>query len=170
MNVPMGKETQNIQLEEVFVKYKPIVTFRVKKSLGAHNPDCDDVANEAITDIIEKIRKGEFRGESSVGTFIYTITSRRIVDYIRKKTKFLKRVPEPTYYPDLQEQIEDKERAEMIATAIKKLGPKYREVLQLYYDRELSRKEMAQKLGVSPQKVSERLNYSKRLLKKLTET
>jgi RNA polymerase sigma factor (sigma-70 family) len=170
MNVPMGKETQKIQLEEVFVKYKPTVTFRVKKSLGAHNPDCDDVANEIITNVIEKIKKGEFRGESSAGTFIYTITSRRIVDYIRQKSKILKHVSEPACYPDPQEQIEDKERAEMIATAIKKLGPKYREALYLYYYKELTRKEVAQKLGISPRRVSERVNYSQKLLKKLIKT
>jgi RNA polymerase sigma factor (sigma-70 family) len=170
MNAPMGKEKQKNQLEEVFVKYKPIVTFRVKKSLGAYNPDCDDVANEIITNVIEKIKKGEFRGESSVGTFIYTITSRRIIDYIRQKSKVLKHVPEPASYPDPQEQIEDKERAEMIATAIKKLKPKYREVLYLYYYKEFSREEVALKLGISPRRVSERVNYSQKLLKKLIKT
>jgi RNA polymerase sigma factor (sigma-70 family) len=170
MNAPMGEEKQKNQLEEVFVKYKPIVTFRVKKSLGAYNPDCDDVANEIITNVIEKIKKGEFRGESSVGTFIYTITSRRIIDYIRQKSKVLKHVPEPASYPDPQEQIEDKERAEMIATAIKKLKPKYREVLYLYYYKEFSREEVALKLGISPRRVSERVNYSQKLLKKLIKT
>jgi RNA polymerase sigma-70 factor (ECF subfamily) len=170
MNAPMGKEKQKNQLEEVFVKYKSIVTFRVKKSLGAYNPDCDDVANEIITNVIEKIKKGQFRGESSVGTFIYTITSRRIIDYIRQKSKVLKHVPEPASYPDPQEQIEDKERAEMIATAIKKLKPKYREVLYLYYYEEFSREEVAQKLGISPRRVSERVNYSQKLLKKLLKT
>jgi RNA polymerase sigma factor (sigma-70 family) len=170
MNALMGEEKQKNQLEEVFVKYKPIVTFRVKKSLGAYNPDCDDVANEIITNVIEKIKKGEFRGESSVGTFIYTITSRRIIDYIRQKSKVLKHVPEPASYPDPQEQIEDKERAEMIATAIKKLKPKYREVLYLYYYKEFSREEVALKLGISPRRVSERVNYSQKLLKKLIKT
>ncbi len=170
MDATMGKEKQKSQLDEIFVKYKPIVTFRVKKSLGAYNPDCDDVANEIITNVIEKIKKGEFRGESSVGTFIYTITSRRIIDYIRQKSKVLKHVPEPTSYPDPHEQIESKERAEMIATAIKKLKPKYREVLYLYYYKEFSREEVAQKLGISPRRVSERVNYSQKLLKKLIKT
>jgi RNA polymerase sigma-70 factor (ECF subfamily) len=170
MNATMGREKQKIQLEEIFVKYKPIVTFRVKKSLGAYNPDCDDVANEIITNVIEKIKKEEFRGDSSVGTFIYTITSRRIIDYIRQKSKILKHVPEPASYPDPQEQIENKERAEMIAEAIKKLKPKYREVLYLYYYKEFSREEVAQKLGISPRRVSERVNYSQKLLKNLIKT
>jgi len=170
MDAIMGKARQKIQLEEIFVKYKPIVTFRVKKSLGAFNPDSEDVANEIITNVIEKIKKGEFRGESSVGTFIYTITSRRIIDYIRQKSKVLKHVPEPASYPAPEEQIENKERAEMIAAAIKKLKPKYREVLYLYYYKDFSREEVAQKLGISPRRVSERVNYSQKLLKKLIKT
>ncbi len=166
----MGEKKQKIQLEEIFVKYKPIVTFRVKKSLGAFNPDSEDVANEIITNVIEKIKKGEFRGESSIGTFIYTITSRRIIDYIRQKSKVLKHVPEPASYPAPEEQIENKERAEMIATAIKKLKPKYREVLYLYYYKDFSREEVAEKLGISPRRVSERVNYSQKLLKKFIRT
>ena len=108
MIAAMGNSSEKIKLEEIFVKYKSVVSFRVKKSLGAFNPDCDDVANEIITNVVEKIKKGEFRGESSIGTFIYTITSRRIVDYIRQKSKVLKHVPEPSSYPDPQEQIENK--------------------------------------------------------------
>jgi len=166
MTATMGNKKEKTLLEDIFMKYRPIVGFRVRKSLGARNPDCEDVANEIITNVIEKLKKKEFRGESSIGTFIYTITSRRIVDYIRQKSKVLKHVPEPSAYPDPQEQIESKERAETIATAIKKLKPKYREVLYLYYYKDLSREEVAEKLGISPRRVSERVNYSQKLLKR----
>lgn len=155
-----------LELDEVVTKYRPVVGFRVKKSLGASNPDWEDVVNEIILNVIEKIEKREFRGESSIGTFIYTITSRRIVDYIRQKSKVLKHAPEPTPFLSPDEQIENKERAEMIANAIKQLKPKYREILYLYYYRELSRGEMAKKLGISLRRVSERVNYSQKLLRK----
>ena len=162
----MGR-VEKINLDEIFIKYKPVVGFRVKKSLGAHNPDCDDIVSEILTNVVEKIKKGEFRGESSIGTFIYTITSRRIIDYIRQKSKVLKHIPEPSSYPDPQEQMENNERAQMMVEKIKGLKPKYREVLYLYYYKELSREEVAQKLGISPRRVSERVNYSQKLLKKM---
>ena len=161
------KKKEQLNLEEIITKYRPIVGFRVKKSLGVANPDWEDIVNEIMLNVIEKIKKGEFRGESSIGTFIYTITSRRIVDYIRRKTKVLKHAPEPKPMPAPHEQIENKERTEMIAAAIKKLKPKYREVLYLYYYRDLSREEVAQKLGISPRRVSEKVNYSQKLLRKL---
>jgi RNA polymerase sigma-70 factor (ECF subfamily) len=165
----MGKKKQEINLEEIYDKYGPVIRFRVRKSLGASNPDWEDVVNEIISNVIEKINRQEFRGESSIGTFIYTITSRRIVDYIRQKTKVLKHAPEPTPYPDPHERVENKERAELIAAAIKKLKPKYREVLYLYYYKGLSREEVAKKLSITPHRVSERVNYSQKLLKKLVK-
>jgi len=158
---------EEINLEELYTKYRPVISFRVKKSLGVSNPDWEDIVNEIITNVIEKIKKGQFRGESSIGTFIYTITSRRIIDYIRRKSKILKYAPEPASYPEPSKHIENKERAELVARAIRKLKPKYREVLYFYYYKGLSREEVAQKLSITPHRVSERVNYSQKLLKEL---
>jgi RNA polymerase sigma-70 factor (ECF subfamily) len=154
-------------LDEVILKYRPVVSFKVRKSLGSYNPDWEDVVNEIITNVIEKIKSGEFRAESSIGTFIYTITCRRIVDYIRQKTKVLKHAPEPAVLPDPSKTVENEERSERIASCINRLKPKFKEVLYLYYYKELSREEVAQKLGISPRKVSERVNYAQKLLKKM---
>jgi RNA polymerase sigma-70 factor (ECF subfamily) len=154
-------------LDAIIAKYRPVVSFRVKKSLGSHTPDWEDVVNEIMLNAIEKLESGNFRGESSVGTFIYTITSRRIIDHIRKKSKSLKYAPEPNPYPQPHEHVENKERAEMIARHLEKLKPKYKEILYLYYYKELSRDEVAKKLGISPRRVSERVNYAQKLLKKM---
>ncbi|NOR15811.1 MAG: sigma-70 family RNA polymerase sigma factor [Candidatus Aminicenantes bacterium] len=154
-------------LDEIIAKYRPIVSFRVKKSLGSYTPDWEDVVNEIMLNSLEKIESGKFRGDSSIGTFIYTITSRRIIDYIRKKSKSLKYAPEPNPYPQPHEHVENKERAEMIAKYLERLKPKYKEILYLYYYKELSREEVASKLGISPRRVSERVNYAQKLLKKM---
>jgi RNA polymerase sigma-70 factor (ECF subfamily) len=159
--------TSELNLDEVVEKYRPVVSFKVKKSLGTRTPDWEDVVNEVITQVIEKVKKGEFRGESSIGTFIYTITSRRIIDYIRQKTKVLKGIPEPAVLPDPLDDTESRERARILAQAIKRLKPKFKEVLDLYYYKELSRDEVAQRLGISPRRVSERLNYAQKLLRKM---
>ena len=151
---PVKNKKEDLDLEEIVAKYRPVVGFRVKKALGVSSPDWEDVVNEIMMNVIEKIKKGGFRGESSIGTFIYTITSRRIVDFIRQKSKILKHAPEPDPFPAPYEHVENKERAERIANAIKKLKPKYREILYLYYYRELSREEVAKKLGISPRRVS----------------
>ena len=161
---------QDVNLDEVVAKYRPVVSFKVRKSLGSQTPDWEDVVNEIITQVIEKVTRGEFRGESSIGTFIYTITSRRIVDFIREKTKVLRGGPEPAPLPDPVEDAESRERARMVAAAIQQLKPKFKEVLNLYYYQELSRDEVAARLGISPRRVSERLNYAQKLLRRLVKT
>ena len=160
-------QASQLNLDEVVEKYRTVVSFKVKKSLGTQAPDWEDVVNEVMTQVIEKVKKGEFRGESSIGTFIYTITSRRIIDFIRQKTRVLKGIPEPAVLPDPCDDAEKRERARVLAEAIKGLKPKFKEVLDLYYYQELSRDEVAQRLGISPRRVSERLNYAQKLLRKV---
>jgi RNA polymerase sigma-70 factor (ECF subfamily) len=158
-----------IDLEGMFVQYRPVVGFKVKKALGGRNPDWEDVVDEIMAQAIEKVKSGEFRGDSSIGTFIYTITSRRIVDYIRQKTRVLKGAPETSALPDPHDLVEKNERAERLARALTDLPAKYRDVLHLYYFKEMSREEVARQLGISPTKVSERVNYAQKLLKKLLD-
>jgi RNA polymerase sigma-70 factor (ECF subfamily) len=158
---------KEVDIDAIVAKYRPVVSFRVKKSIGVQTPDWEDIVNEIMINVVEKLKKGEFRGDSSIGTFIYTITSRRIIDFIRKKSKVLKHAPEPNPYLSPQEHIEDRERAQWIANSIEKLKPKYKEVLFLYYYKELSREEVAKKLNISPRRVSERVNYAQKLLKKI---
>lgn len=163
----MEKRSRDIDLDAIVAKYRPVVSFRVKKSIGVKTPDWEDVVNEIMINVVEKLKKGEFRGDSSIGTFIYTITSRRIIDFIRKKSKVLKHAPEPNPYVSPQEHVENRERAHWIADSIEKLKPKYQEVLYLYYYQELSREEVAKKLNISPRRVSERVNYAQKLLRKV---
>lgn len=165
----MNGQVREVDLNDMVARYRPVVSFKVRKSLGSQTPDWEDVVNEIITQVIEKVRKGEFRGESSIGTFIYTVTSRRIVDFIRQKTKVLKGGPEPSPWPDPSEDAETRERAQLVAGAVQQLKPKFKEVLNLYYYQELSREEVAARLGISPRRVSERLNYAQKLLRKMVK-
>jgi RNA polymerase sigma-70 factor (ECF subfamily) len=162
----MDKNKPPIDLAAVVTQYRPVVSFRVKKALGSANPDWEDVVNEILTQAIEKVQSGEFRGDSSIGTFIYTIASRRIVDYIRQKTRVLRHAPEPNPYPDPHESVETRERADQISEVIRHLKPKFQKVLYLYYYQELPREEVARELGISPRRVSERVNYALKLVRK----
>jgi len=161
------KGNKDLDLDAIVAKYRPVVSFRVKKSIGVKTPDWEDVVNEIMINVVEKLKKDEFRGDSSIGTFIYTITSRRIIDFIRKKSKILKHAPEPKPYLSPQEHVENRERAQWIADSIEKLKPKYKEVLYLYYYQELSREEVAKKLNISSRRVSERVNYAQKLLRRV---
>ena len=162
----MVKEDKNAPPENSVLQYRAVISFRVRKALGGSNPDWEDVVNEILTQAVAKIKSGEFRGDSSIGTFLYIITSRRIIDYIRQKTRVLKHAPEPAPYPDPHDEMEHRERAKQVEQVVAGLKPKFRDVLYLYYYRELSREEVARALDISPRRVSERVNYALKLIQK----
>jgi len=160
------KAQKDQSLEDAILGYRAVIPFRVRKALGSSTPDWEDVVDEILMQAIEKVKSGGFRGDSSVGTFLYTITSRRIIDHIRQKTKVLKHAPEPAPFPGPHSEAESRERTRQITAVVEKLKPKFRDVLYLYYYKELSREEVARELGISPRRVSERVNYAIKLVKK----
>jgi RNA polymerase sigma-70 factor, ECF subfamily len=153
-------------LDAVVARFRPIVGFKIRRALGGQNPDWEDLTNEVLAQTIAKVKAGEFRGDSKIGTFIYTITCRRIVDYIREKSKIARRFPAENEIPSTQDRLEMEERLRDLTAAVLTLPPKYREVLELYYYREMSREETARRLGISPARVSERVQYARKLLEK----
>ena len=162
----MDTDKNGLPLDQAILGYRDVISFRVRRALGSATPDWEDIVDEILMQAIEKVKTGAFRGDSSVGTFLYTITSRRIIDHIRMKTKVLRHAPEPAPFPDPHDETEAKERALAIAQAVEGLKPKFRDVLYLYYFKELSREEVARELNISPRRVSERVNYAFKLIKK----
>ncbi len=162
----MTPSKPRLNLDEVVQEFRPKIGFKVRRTLGANNADWEDITNEVLVQAVEKIRSGEFRGESAIGTFIYTITVRRIADYFRRKTKILKYAPEPATPVGPPENAERDQELERMIAAVAALKPQYKEVLDLYFLLELTREETARRLGISPAKVSERVNYAQKLLRK----
>jgi RNA polymerase sigma factor (sigma-70 family) len=162
----MRSRKPRLDLDQVVREFRPKIGFKVRRALGARNPDWEDITNEVLTQALEKIRAGEFRGESTIGTFIYVITVRRIADYIRRKTKVLKFVPEPGTPDAPLERAERDQKLERMVAALATLKPRYKEVLNLYFLMEMTREETARRLGITPAKVSERVNYAQKLLRR----
>ena len=161
------KKVTEFNLEEIILRYKPLISYRVRRSLGYSNPDWEDVVAEIFINVIEKIKMGKFRGESSIGTFIYTITSRRIIDYIRVKKKRIKYAPEPGPSPDPHQSLEKKEDEQLISESIKKLKPIYCDILYSYYYGDLTQKEIANIFGISTSKVNYLIHHAQKLLRKM---
>lgn len=164
----MSKQYSPQELEEIVRRYRPVIGFSVKKALGPNYPEWEDVVQDVLTQVITKLQKGEFRGDCSIGTFIYTVTRRRIVDCIRQKTRVMVEMTDleaTTLSPE--EDLSRKERAKIITDILLRLKPKFREILYLYYYKELSREEIAARLGLSVRQVSERVYYAQKVFGKV---
>jgi RNA polymerase sigma-70 factor, ECF subfamily len=135
------------------------------------------VAQDIAQDVFLKaFAKGEsFRGQSSVRTWLLSITANRCKDYLRSWS--YRRVSHgedevitltPSTASTEQEVIERLSRDELWML-VGKLPLKYREVIVLFYQRELSGHEIAEVLGTSEESVRTRLHRGRTLLRRMLE-
>jgi RNA polymerase sigma factor (sigma-70 family) len=157
-------------IEEIIIKFWPQIRYRVIKSLGYYNPEWEDTASEILLSVVEAIKFGRFREESSIGTFIYSITSNKIVDAIRRKGKAFPSVEEPEKFLDPKNHIERKECSLYVAELIKTLKPRHADMLYLHYYIDLSQIQIAKIYGISSRRVHTILNDAKRSIKRLVES
>ena len=155
------------EAEEILLKYWPQIRFRVKNSIGRSTPDWEDVGSEILVSVIEAIRKNSFRGESSLATFIYAVTTHKIIDYIRQKTKPFERIPEPGQGFDPPTHAEKQEQVRLVAESLKKMNPRYADILYLHYYLDLSRDEIARVYGISPGRVGVLIAAARKTMREL---
>jgi RNA polymerase sigma-70 factor, ECF subfamily len=153
--------------EEILLKYWPQISYRVKNSIGRSTPDWEDVGSEILVGVIEAIRKNSFRGESSLATFIYAVTTHKIIDFIRQKMRPLEQVPEPGQGFDPPTHAEKQEQVRLVAESLKKMNPRHADILYLHYYLDLSRNEIAQVYGISPGRVGVLIATARNTLKVL---
>ncbi|HUU37885.1 MAG TPA: sigma-70 family RNA polymerase sigma factor [Candidatus Desulfaltia sp.] len=152
---------------EILLKYWPQISFRVKNSIGRATPDWEDVASEILVGVIEALRRETFRGESSLGTFIYSITTNKIIDHIRRKKRTLNEIPEPGYVFDPYIHVKNQERVRLVARYIKELKPRYADILYLHYYLDLPQSEIAEIYGLSAGTMNKLIRAARNTLKKL---
>jgi RNA polymerase sigma-70 factor (ECF subfamily) len=155
---------------EMVLKYWPQICFRVKNSIGRSTPDWEDVASEILVGVIEALRRDKFRGESALGTFIYSVTTNKIIDHIRQKKRTLNEIPEsgPTFDPYVH--VESQERVRLVARYIKKLKPRYADILYLHYYLDLPQSGIAEIYGLSTGTMNKLIRAARNALKKLMKS
>jgi len=126
-----------------------------------------DLADDITQDVFLKVyrRLTSFRGESSVKTWLLTITRNTALDY--KRSAFWRRVtlmdvisPHGSHRSAENEAMENMS-VNGIWTKVLQLPPKYREVLILFAHHQLSMKEIADVLGISVGTVKSRLHHAR---------
>ncbi|MCP2519891.1 sigma-70 family RNA polymerase sigma factor [Candidatus Aminicenantes bacterium AC-335-B20] len=158
-----------MDIKTIIKFYRPVVSLKIKKEIGASNPDWEDLTNEVLTVVFESLKEKKFKEKSRLGTYIYGITKNVIRKYKYKKMierKKSENIPLDLSTEDVGRLYEAKENLDLIAEAIKKLDFKYRQILYLYYYQALPRETIARILNLSLNQVDARINYAIRLLKK----
>jgi RNA polymerase sigma-70 factor (ECF subfamily) len=157
-------------LEELLVRYQPHL-YRFGLRMCGNAEDAGDIAQESLMSMARAVR--DFRGDSSVSTWLYTI-ARRFCVKKRRRSKFAPPREESLDAPgiDVMERLADRapspeqtaanrELASALTRAIDTLDPRGREVLVLRDVEGLSAPEVAEVLGISVNAVKSRLHRAR---------
>ena len=163
-------------LEELLVRHQPRI-YRFGMKMCRDPEDASDVLQETLLAMARTI--GDFRGASSLSTWLYTIT-RSFCIKKRRKSKFAPAVEEsldsitPAERESLrgasrgpEEDLAGREVQEILDRAIGSLDPVSREVLVLRDVEGLSAPEVAEVLGLRVEAVKSRLHRARIAIRNL---
>jgi RNA polymerase sigma-70 factor, ECF subfamily len=159
--------------------YEPV--FRLVNSMLRDEHSARDVCQEVWLTVWKNI--ANFRGDSKFSTWVHPIATRRAIDHLRSRKRWLNRfipflpekpdesggdriagAPEPVEKSDPRQDLEVVERNARFERAIASLPPKHRAVLALREVQGLSYDEIAEHLGIARGTVMSRLFHARRLL------
>ncbi len=163
-------------LEVLIKRYlKPIYSF-VYKNVG-DSAATEDITQEVFVKMWKNLKK--FKRGSSFKSWIFTIAKNTAIDFLRKK----RTVPFSNFAnenggnsimdaladrePSPLEVLEQKNTAAIIAKAVNKLLPKYRAVISLRHNSQLTFSEIANRLGEPLNTIKSRYRRGLLTLKKL---
>lgn len=129
--------------------------------------DAEEVLQDAYISFFEALR--DFHGDSSLKTYLYAITKRKICDYIRKKrvksilfARFNQKMLEEIAGVFLDDHFDKKEIQIQIKKVLSCLPNDYAKIIKLKYIEGRAVLEIAQKLGLSF-KATESMLYRARM-------
>lgn len=125
--------------------------------------EAEDIVQETFVRVFRKIE--EFRGESGLYTWIYTIALNLSRDRLRKRMDFSIFENERICNINSEIHIEKVIDRDLLKRELDEIPPIYREVLVLFYFEELSVKEISQLLDEKEGTVKSKLSRGRNILK-----
>lgn len=123
--------------------------FRYIRSKGGQISDAEDVFQDGIRNLILSIRKGAYRGESSVEGYLFSMCRNLWFKQFQKSTRYSNLEQNEADEPDLKTPevvLITEERKQILNQLLKSLGEKCQKVLELWR-LNYSMKEIAAEVG-----------------------
>lgn len=142
--------------------YFSVVKKFILKNSGTRQ-EAEDIFQEGLVIFCRKLDNKDFVLSSSINTYVYGICKLLWMDELKKKKWQLNReIPDISIGPinnSVGEDIEEDKPVRQAQEAIIKLGQKCRELLELFYFKRASMKDIASILGFSSEKVAKNQKY-----------
>ncbi len=165
-------ETDKLDFENLYRKYgNPVLKYA--KSLVHHQQNAEDLAHNAWLYIAEHFHEFNFVNEDSFKNYIMTVVRYRSASLFRRQTKEMELFEDigDNSIDNLMDKCEEilfacceKEDCQTVIASIKQLEPCYRDVLNLFYLKESSPKEIAEMLCLKDSTVRQRLARGRKKL------
>ena len=165
------KDRANEAISYIYQSY-----FETLSSLIVHNSgsrqDSEDVIQEVMVTFVHIIREGKFRGESSIKTFLMSLTRNFWLNSLRTKERLTARnmafeKGREQEEESVMELIAERERKAQMLQLLEKTGEMCKKILLLFYYKEMPVKEMLQHLPYENEQVIR--NKKSKCLKALSE-
>jgi len=133
-------------------------------SYGASRQDAEDVFQETVVSFIEIVKKGKYRGEASVKTFLVSVAKNIWLNETKRRERSGYREKQfesgrDQKEEDISQQIGDLEKKRQLRELLNKLGEPCRKILLLFYYENLSMKEMVDHLPYENEQVVRNKKY-----------
>ncbi len=147
-------------LGELFVRYKKLVASYISKHGGDHS-DAEDMLQEAIIVVWQKVCSGKFELTSKLSTYILAIVKNKWSAEMRKRGRFSEELPVDVSdgNPDTLETVIKDEKMVEVRKALDALNQVCKELLMLFYFEERNLRDIARILGFANPEVAKSKKY-----------
>jgi RNA polymerase sigma factor (sigma-70 family) len=147
------------------------VTY-IKQNSG-NQEDAEDIFQDTVVNFIQLVQKDKFRGDCSIGTFMYTLVRNAWLNELKKKKRGRMREEKyerakVTTEVDVSEYIVNREVKKQIVELIESLGENCKKILLAFYYDNLSIQEILLDLPYENEQVVRNKKY--KCLQRLQET
>lgn len=157
---------------DALVQMNQSMVYNLAYRMTGNREDALDVSQEAFIKAWRFLP--QFHGDSSFGTWLYRITVNSAKDYMEREARHVSLpIENEEGYTEIsggvmpEEEIEKKEKSEIIRAAMKRLTPEHREIIILRDGDGYSYDEIAQMLELEAGTVRSRLNRARAALREL---
>lgn len=135
--------------------------------------DAEDIFQEVLVNFIHLVKQDRFRGESSIGTFLYAMNRHTWLNELKKRGRAQAREEkyergQETLSPDAETFLALREEKSLLASLVASLGDTCRKILTLFYYENRSMKEILEATDYENEQVVRNKKY--KCLKQLEQT
>lgn len=150
------------EFEELLTTCLPALERFVKYKIGDRE-DAEDLIQECCEAALQK--KETLREPSSMKAWLLSIARNKCTDYYRAKARRMELPIEELSETSLTTGLYGRSGHQAVSETLERLGDKEKQILYLYYFRELPQDQIAERLGLPLGTVKSRLYYAKRKFK-----